>query len=53
VKHLKIAFYPFLESLFAAIADKAEKLRQRFAICSTCGANRYTGKPCIGEDNAL
>ncbi len=44
---MKIKLYQTLERVFSWIAEHAETLRERFAICPDCGENRYTGKPCV------
>jgi hypothetical protein len=43
----KLLLYPILESACGSLAHLFETLRQRFAICTCCGQNRYTGKPCV------
>lgn len=35
-----------LENIFGWIEAKACRMKERFSICTDCGQNRYTGKPC-------
>lgn len=44
----KIRVFKALETFFNALG--AEKARQFFAICSDCGRNRYTSKPCVDHN---
>jgi hypothetical protein len=44
---LKLKFYPRLESIFSALEQATGAAREYFAICKDCGANRYTGEPCV------
>jgi hypothetical protein len=44
---MKIRIYQALETLFSAIAKRAEQARQAVAICPYCGRNQYTGPPCV------
>lgn len=50
---MKIFVYQCLESFFESLGEWAERMRQRFAVCSDCGRNRYTGAPCVnfGKEN--
>jgi hypothetical protein len=45
---MKLVLYGWLESLLAAIGSWALRQSERFALCSQCGRNRYTGIPCYG-----
>ena len=51
--HLRILIFPILESVFEAIERTAGHLRERVAICTTCGGNRYTDEPCVFTKEAL
>jgi hypothetical protein len=44
---MKVYIYQALEALLQRIAEWAETARQRVAICSACGENRYSDKPCV------
>ena len=44
---IQILIYPKLEKLFGVLGSRCEAARQYFAICKDCGANRYTGVPCV------
>jgi hypothetical protein len=44
---MRVKLYQALESLFSSLESWAGSMRERFAICSHCGQNRYTGKPCV------
>ena len=45
---MRIRTLQFLEKFFDALQSWAERMRQRCAVCATCGRNRYTGQPCVG-----
>lgn len=47
MRKLKIKLYPILENIFMLLEQVAGAAREHFAICTDCGANRYTGKPCV------
>lgn len=34
-----------------ALSEFFDSLANRLSICPNCGRNRYTGKPCKGDDN--
>jgi hypothetical protein len=44
---MRIRILQILETVFEWIEARAGKLREQCAVCPDCGANRYTGKPCI------
>lgn len=40
----------YLETFFATLAQWAQNMSERCAICPDCGHNRYTGAPCKGGE---
>jgi hypothetical protein len=44
---MKMKAYRLLERIFGAIETWAQGRKERFAYCSDCGRNRYTGMSCI------
>lgn len=49
-KHVMVPLAPFLEDIFRRLAAWSEGMAERVSMCPNCGRNRYTGKPCVGED---
>jgi hypothetical protein len=46
---MRIKLMNLLEEVFGCIAQWAERMRERCAVCTACGRNRYTSPPCIGR----
>jgi hypothetical protein len=44
---MRIRIMQALEAVFERLADWAENMRTRVAVCRHCGRNRYTGTPCV------
>jgi hypothetical protein len=44
---IRIRVLQILEKFFNGLQVWAENMRQRCAVCADCGANRYTGAPCV------
>lgn len=44
---VRILFLQDCEDFLSTIIPVLEKIRERVAVCPDCGANRYTGEPCI------
>lgn len=44
---LRLYAYAAAELYWTEVAAWAERYRQRFALCSHCGRNRYFDPPCI------
>lgn len=44
---MKIKLFSTAEAILLFVIPKLESLRERVAICSDCGQNRYTGAPCV------
>ena len=44
---MRIRILQILEIVFERIETWSGKARERCAVCPDCGANRYTGKPCV------
>jgi hypothetical protein len=45
--NMRIKIFQTLETILEKLGEWIETLRQRVAVCSDCGRNRYTGQPCI------
>lgn len=46
---MKLAIYRALERALSRLSEWSLDQAHRFAICSDCGRNRYSGEPCRGE----